>query len=66
MNYFNICIFSLVATSCGLMSLGALVIETSINYLQSKQVDEHIEKKSKITYKRLDDNWIKLAEYIII
>ncbi|XP_029343352.1 DNA-dependent protein kinase catalytic subunit isoform X2 [Acyrthosiphon pisum] len=51
-----------VATSCGLMSLGALVIETSINYLQSNQVDEHIEKKSKITYKHLDDNWIKLAE----
>jgi len=47
------------------MSLGALVIETSINYLQSKQVDEHIEKKSKITYKHLDDNWIKLAEYIL-
>ncbi|XP_025192516.1 DNA-dependent protein kinase catalytic subunit-like [Melanaphis sacchari] len=51
-----------VATSCGLMSLGALVIETSINYLQSTQVDLHIEKKSKITYKCLDDNWIKLAE----
>ncbi|CAH1737387.1 unnamed protein product [Aphis gossypii] len=51
-----------VATSCGLMSLGALVIETSINYLQLLKVDEHIEKKSKITYKCLDDNWIKLAE----
>lgn len=47
------------------MSLGALVIETSINYLQLLKVDEHIEKKSKITYKCLDDNWIKLAEYII-
>ncbi|XP_060849991.1 DNA-dependent protein kinase catalytic subunit-like isoform X3 [Rhopalosiphum padi] len=51
-----------VATSCGLMSLGALVIETSINNLQSKEVDVHIEKRSKITYKCLDDNWIKLAE----
>jgi len=47
------------------MSLGALVIETSINNLQSKEVDVHIEKRSKITYKCLDDNWIKLAEYIL-
>lgn len=55
----------LVSTSCGLMSLGALIIETSINQLQSEKGD-HIPKKYKTA---LDcspngDTWMKLAEYI--
>lgn len=60
--YYLFTIHFLVATSCGLMSLGALVIETSINYSQFKKVDEHISKKSKITHESIDDTWIKLAE----
>lgn len=46
------------------MSLGALIIETSIVNVQSKNTDAHIAKKSKSTHKSLDDNWIKLAEYV--
>lgn len=48
------------------MSLGALIIESSINNLQSNTVNEHIAKKSKHTHECPDDIWIKLAEYVFI
>lgn len=48
------------------MSLGALILETSINNSLSKDIDVHITKKSKITYKCSDDIWMKLAEYVVI
>lgn len=48
------------------MSLGALVVETSINNLQSNTDNEHIAKKSKLTRECPDDIWIKLAEYVLI
>lgn len=51
-----------MAKSCGLMSLGALIIENSINLLQSKQTDTHIAKKSKVIHECSDDVWGKLAE----
>lgn len=47
------------------MSLGALILETSINNSLSKEIEEHIAKKSKMTYKFSDDVWIKLAEYVV-
>lgn len=46
------------------MSLGALIIETSINHLQLKKVDFHIPKKTKISFDCSDDIWMKIAEYI--
>lgn len=54
----------LVATSCGLMSLGALIIENSINCLQSNKINEHVAKKKKYMLPCLEDTWIKLAEYV--
>lgn len=48
------------------MSLGALILETSINNSLSKEIDVHIAKKSKMTYQFSDDIWIKLAEYVVI
>lgn len=46
------------------MSLGALIIETSIVHVQSNNIDAQIAKKSKTTHKSLDNDWIKLAEYV--
>lgn len=48
------------------MSMGALILETSINNALSKEIDIHVSKKSKMTYKYSDDIWIKLAEYVVI
>lgn len=47
------------------MSLGALILETSINNLQLNTVNEHIAKKSKLTHE-CPDIWIKLAEYVLV
>lgn len=55
-----------MALSSGLMSLGALILETSINNSLSKEIDVHAEKKSKISYKCSDDIWMKLAEYVVL
>lgn len=58
-------IYLIVSIACGLMPLGSLIIETSINNSQTIKVDEHMAKKTKITHECQDDVWIKLAEYVI-
>lgn len=64
--YLTFILYFLVAKACGLMSLGALVIETSINNLDSNKDDLHVVKKSKTIHKFPDDSWMKLAEYVMI
>ncbi|XP_050441863.1 DNA-dependent protein kinase catalytic subunit-like isoform X2 [Adelges cooleyi] len=59
--HINICRVTEAAISSGLLSMGALVIESSINSLESENLDVQPGKKTKPN-ENLDDAWIKLAE----